>query len=50
MLEGSPAIQRDLDRLEEWANRNLVKLNMNKYKILQLERKTPWQQHRLGTD
>lgn len=50
MLEGSPAIQRDLDRLEEWANRNPVKLNKRKYKILQLGRKSPWQQYRLGID
>jgi len=50
MLEGSPAIQRDLDRLEECANRNVVKLSQNKYKILQLVRKSPWQQYRLATD
>lgn len=50
MLQGSPAIQRDHDKLEERANKNLVKLNKNKYKILQLGRKSPWWQYRLGTD
>ena len=33
MLEGRAVIQRDLDRLEEWVNRNLMKLNEDKCKL-----------------
>jgi len=33
------AIQRDLARLEKHTDRNLIKFNEEKYKILHLERK-----------
>lgn len=33
-LEGRVTMQTDLDRLEEWANMNLMKLSKNKYKAL----------------
>ena len=39
--EGRAAIQRDLDRLEEWVNRNPTKFYRNKCNILCLGGKNP---------
>lgn len=36
-----PTIQRNLDRLEKWANRNLIKLNREECKVLHLGRNHP---------
>ena len=47
MLKGMAAIQRDSDKLEKWADRNLVKFNKSKYKVLHLEWNNPMQQYRL---
>lgn len=38
---GSNATLRDINRLEKWADRNLMQLNQGKYKVLHLQRNNP---------
>ena len=40
--EQRAALQGDLDRLEEWANKNLMKFNKEKCKIMHLGKHTDW--------
>ncbi|KAJ7401015.1 rna-directed dna polymerase from mobile element jockey-like [Pitangus sulphuratus] len=49
VFEGHAAIQRNLDRLKKLANRNLMKFNNEKCKVLYLGSKNPSYQHMLGT-
>jgi len=42
-------MEEDLDRLEEWANKKLMKFNKDKCKVFHLEKHNPGVHHSLGS-
>jgi len=46
--KGHAAIQRDLNRMEKWADRNFMKFKKGKCKVLQQGRNNPRHQYMLG--
>ncbi|PKU43585.1 reverse hypothetical protein [Limosa lapponica baueri] len=48
-VEGRATLQEDLDRLEEWANKNLMKFKKDKCKVLHLGKHNPGVQNTLAS-